>query len=454
MRNRRQVIFALAVLGALGAVAPNVGAASRPPNVVIIFADDLGYGDVGYQGAPDIPTPHIDRLAAGGVRFTDGYVTCAICSPSRVGLLTGRYQNRHGFEVNPGPIPPQREEAGMVTSEITLAQMLKEAGYATGMVGKWHLGMLKKFHPTRRGFDEFFGFLHGAHGFLDPMAARRLSDPIMRGLKTAEVTGYLTHVFTDEALAFIDRHADQPFFLYLPYNAVHTPLEATDEGLARVAGIADQDRRTYAAMTVAMDDGVGAVLARLEERGLEDNTIVFFLSDNGGVSKHARNAPLRGGKATYWEGGIRVPFCVRWPAGLPEGKVYREPVISLDIVPTVVAATGAKLPADRPIDGVDLLPFLTGATDSAPHETLYWRMFDRRAARRGNWKLVNMGAGDELYDLASDLSESRNLASEKPEVLRQLVTAFEKWSAQMADPAWTYPTREEMARFRRSRRRR
>jgi arylsulfatase A-like enzyme len=424
-------------------------AAEKPPNVVIIFADDMGYGDVGYQGAPDIPTPNIDRLAAGGVRFTDGYVSCAICSPSRAGLLTGRYQNRFGFETNPGPIPPQRETAGMATSEIILPQMLKAAGYATGMVGKWHIGMQDKHHPQTRGFDAFFGFLHGARSFFDTGRG----DPVLRGTKPIRFKGYLTDVFTDEAIAFIDANKNKPFFLYLPYNAVHTPLEATNEYLVRVKGIPNQDRRSYAAMTVAMDDGIGRVLDKLDENELDENTIVIFLSDNGGVSAHARNAPLRGSKSTYWEGGIRIPFCMRWPARLPKDTVYREPVISLDIVPTVVAAAGAKLPDGRPIDGVDLMPYLTGKQENPPHEILFWRMFERQAVRRGDWKLVRMENGVEgLFNLAEDLGETTDLSKKRPEMLKELASAFDEWSAQMAEPLWSYPTREEMAEYRRSRR--
>ncbi len=444
----RALLAALAAPALACALGPTaLAAAERPPNVVVILADDMGYGDVGYQGAPDIPTPNIDRLAAGGVRFTDGYVSCAICSPTRAGLLTGRYQNRFGHETNPGPIPPQAQEAGLPLTEITLPQMLARAGYATGMVGKWHLGMMDPQHPLARGFGEFFGFLHGGHSYLH--LAPSGPNSILRGMKPVAPTGYLTDVFTQEAIEFIDRHRAEPFFLYLPYNAVHTPLEATKPYMERVKAIEDNDRRTYAAMTVALDDGVGAVLAKLEREGLAGNTIVFFLSDNGGVQGHARNAPLRGFKSTYWEGGIRIPFCMRWPAKLPAGAVYRQPVISLDIVPTAVAAAGAKLPDDRPIDGVDLLPYLTGEKSGPPHETLFWRMFVRQAVRRGDWKLVRMEEGvEELYNLAEDLGETTDLSAARPEVLQGLAAAFDAWSAQMAEPLWTYPSRAELQPFR------
>jgi arylsulfatase A-like enzyme len=444
------VVVALLYAILAGAFFPGLSVAEeRPPNIVIILADDMGYGDVGYQGAPDIPTPNIDRLAAESVRFTDGYVSCAICSPTRAGLLTGRYQNRFGFETNPGPIPPQRERVGMATTEVTLAQMLESAGYATGMVGKWHIGMQKKHHPLNRGFGEFFGFLHGAHSYLD--ASR--GDPILDGTKPVRFKDYLTDVFTREAVAFIEAHKGQPFFLYLPYNAVHTPLEATEEYLDRVAGIEDRDRRTYAAMTVALDDGVGRVVEALETAGLTRNTLLFFLSDNGGTRAVGRNLPLRGFKSTYWEGGIRVPFCVRWPEKLPAGDVYREPVISLDIVPTAVAAAGATLPDDRRIDGVNLVPYLTGERTTPPHEILFWRMFDRQAVRKGDWKLVRMEGGvEELFNLAEDLGETNDLSTERPEVLRELARAFDEWSAAMAEPLWTYPTPEEIRAYRRSRR--
>ncbi len=438
------VAFAGAIAAAPAASRAQVERGDRPParpNVILILADDLGYGDVGYQGCPDIPTPNIDALAASGVRFTDGYVTCAICTPSRAGLLTGRYQNRFGLETNPGPVPPQREEAGLPNYQITLAEMLKGAGYTTALVGKWHLGMLPGQHPMSRGFDEFFGFLHGAHPYF-PNARR---NEMLRGREATNYDRYLTEVLADEALAFIERRRAEPFFLYLAFNAVHLPLQATDKYLARVSDIKDEARRTYAAMMVALDDAVGRVIEKLDALHLRESTLVWFISDNGGVEAHARNLPLRGGKATYWEGGIRVPFLVSWPGRLPAGKSYTPPVITLDVVPTIAALTGAALPADRPIDGVNLMPYLLGENAEAPHAILFWRMFERRAVREGRWKLVSMGGGPwELYDLSRDAAEAEDLAAARPEIVERLNRAFAAWASHMAEPMWRYPSQAEI----------
>jgi arylsulfatase A-like enzyme len=436
---------------------------------VVIVADDLGYGDVSYQGRPDVRTPHIDSLAEAGIRFTDGYASCPVCSPTRAGLLTGRYQQRFGHELNPGNDLPEdlgfRKTLGLPNSEVTLADLLKQAGYVTGMVGKWHLGFDKNFHPIVRGFDEFFGFLGGGHSYLDVGPRGR----ILRGWDPVAETEYLTDAFSREAVAFIEHHAGEPFFLYLPYNAVHTPLQATDEYVERFPEISAQNQRVYAAMTAALDDGVGRVLAALDEAGLADSTLVIFISDNGGVTYLAeadpssgrgegafslqairgslldaephpspgRNAPLKGGKALVHEGGIRVPFCMRWPAVLPAGGVYRQPVITLDILPTAVAAAGGDLPDDREIDGVDLVPYLNGRNPGRPHEALFWRHGPNEAVRMGSWKLLRYGPNPwRLYDLAEDIHEDRDLAPQNPEVVRMLTEAYEAWEATMVPPRW------------------
>ncbi len=407
--------------------------AGRRPNIILIISDDQGYADLGCYGCEDVPTPHIDSLARDGVRFTDGYVSCPVCSPTRAGLMTGRYQQRFGHETNPGAVP----DRGLPLDEITLANLLKSAGYVTGAVGKWHLGMTPELHPQKRGFVEFFGFLAGAHAYLN--AGLGTPNPIYRGTKPVDEKEYLTDAFAREAVAFIERHHTHPFFLYLAFNAVHAPLEATQKYLDRFSGIADQRRRTYAAMLSAMDDGIGAVLTKLREAGLEKETLVFFFSDNGGPpSNGSSNGPLRGYKGTPFEGGIRVPFLVKWPGRIPAGLVYRCSVISLDVLPTIVAAAGWKLPGDRPMDGVNLLPYLRGQNPEPPHDILFWRMRDNKAVRKSNWKLVLVRAQDpQLFDLSKDIGESNDLAGKKPDIVMELSQPLARWEAQMKPPLWS-----------------
>jgi len=441
----RRRFLALAGAGAAGLLAGRLGAAEarpRKPNVVVIISDDQGYADVGVQGCKDIPTPHLDSIAKNGVRFTNGYVSCPVCSPTRAGLATARYQQRFGHEFNTGPPPGSlREFVGLPLTEVTFADAMKAAGYVTGAVGKWHLGMRPQYHPFKRGFDEFFGFQHGGHSYLKLKPDDY--NPIQRGDKPIHEKEYLTDAFSREAVAFIERHKAKPFFLYLAYNAVHTPLEATAKYLDRFPNIKDRKRRIYAAMLAAMDDGVGAVLKALRDAGIEDDTLVFFLSDNGGPTRAnaSLNTPLKGGKGTMWEGGIRVPFFIQWKRRLPAGTTYDQPVIALDIFPTAVAAAGGTMPADRPIDGVNLLPYLKGEKPGAPHEALFWRMGPRHAVRKGNWKLVQMAAQPELYDLAADIGETTDLAADKPDILKDLADTYAAWDAQMAKPLWGPPRR-------------
>jgi len=423
---------------ALWACSPALAAPARP-NIIFIAADDLGYAELGVQGCRDVPTPNIDSIATNGVRFTDGYVSCPVCSPTRAGWLMGRYQQRFGHEFNPGPAQQADPNFGLPLSEVTLANQLKAAGYVTGIVGKWHLGYRPEFHPQKRGFDEFFGFLGGAHPYLPTAGA----DPILRGTEPVEEREYLTDAFAREALAFIERHRQRPFFLYLSFNAVHAPLQATEKYLARFPKIQDQRRRTFAAMLSAMDDAVGRVLERLRQHKLEDNTLIVFISDNGGPTNNtsSRNDPLRGYKGQVLEGGIRVPFLMQWKARLPKGLVYREPVIALDIFPTVVAAAGASLPAN-PLDGVNLLPYLTGQSKGAPHQALYWRFGPQAAIRKGPWKMVRLADGQpQLYNLAEDIGESRDLASAQSAKLKELLEDWEAWNRQLAPPRWQQPAR-------------
>lgn len=427
---------------------PAVSADSSRPNVLVILADDLGYADIGCYGSKEIPTPHIDSLAQAGLRCTDGYVTAGTCSPSRAGLLTGRYQQRWGFEFNCNAAAARKAPAliGLDPSAVTIADVLQRAGYATGICGKWHVGFHERHHPLARGFQEFFGFLPGAHQYL-PAKARgvRIEDAesgaanqIFRGREAVPEEAYLTEAFAREAGAFIERHKERPFFLYVPFNAVHTPFQTTDKYQQRFAHVADEKRRVYYAMTSALDDAVGEILAALKKHRLEENTLVVFLSDNGGPTYTGvqNNGPLRLGKLFLFEGGVRVPFIVRWPAKLKGGSLYREAVSALDLLPTFAAATGATLPPELTLDGVNLLPFLQGGEAAKPHAQLCWRNGPNHAIRKGNWKLVQAGSKVWLFDLAQDSGETTNLADQSPEVVAELQRAFENWSREMQPPAW------------------
>lgn len=444
--------LSLGVLLVLLAMASGAShAEDRPPNVVLILADDLGYAELGCQGASDVRTPHIDAIARAGVRFTSGYVTAPMCSPSRAGLVTGRYQQRFGHELNAIGLQNREPNVGLPVSEKTIGDRLRASGYVSATVGKWHLGGTEPYHPLRRGFEEFFGFLHEGHFYETNPSTGIVShlrrneppydeqNPILKGTEPVENVGYLTRALTREAIAFIDRHHDRPFFLYLPYNAVHSPMQAEEEDLRRFPEIKDQHRKVFAAMLAALDDGVGDVMKKLRERGLERDTLVIFLSDNGGPTAEltSSNAPLRGGKGQLYEGGIRIPFLMQWAGRLPEGVVHDRPVSSLDLLPTALAVAGSDV--DRAdLDGVNLLPYLEGRKKGLAHRRLFWRYGGLAAIRQENWKLVRPGGQRswELYDLASDVGETRNLAAEKPEVVNGLQTSWEEWNQGMIDPLW------------------
>jgi arylsulfatase A-like enzyme len=417
------LLFVLLASPALGADAP--------PNIVVILADDLGYADLGAQGSKDLATPHIDSLAKDGVRFTNGYVSGPVCAPTRAGLLTGRYPQRFGFEFNAPE--PRAAEYGLPREEATLSERLKGKGYATGMVGKWHLGFRPELTPPQRGFDEFFGFLSGMRSYFP----RAKADPILRGETPVRESEYLTTAFGREAAAFVERHRNEPFFLYVAFNSVHAPLQATDADLARFPGIAPPKRRTYAAMVAAMDDAVGVLLAKLREAGLEERTLVFFLSDNGGPTREttSSNLPFRGRKGQVYEGGIRVPFLVRWKGRLRGGRTFEEPVIALDIAATALAAAGLEAP--KGLDGVDLLGHLDGERKQQPHDALYWRYGDQSAVRMGEWKLVLRKGREELYHLGRDAGETMDLAAGEPERVRALRSVYEKWALGLVAPRWS-----------------
>ena len=446
----------------------------RRPNILFIVADDLGYGEPGCYGGTDIPTPHLDALAAGGVRFTHGYVTAAFCAASRAALLTGRYQTRFGFEFNPIGAKNAAPGIGLPVGEKTVADHLRATGYATALVGKWHLGGTAEFHPQRRGFDEFFGFLHEGHTYVPHpwegvttwLRRRALPDggtgrwtspdgrivwtthmggnepdydadnPLLRSSQPVDERANLTDAFTREANDFITRHRTQPFFLYLAYNAVHSPIQAPEAYLAKFAHLPDLHRRLFAAMLAHLDDSVGRVLAHLRATGLAENTLVVFLSDNGGPTKEltSRNDPLRGGKGELWEGGIRVPFIVSWPGRITP-RTDATPVISLDASATALALAGISAPP-TPLDGVNLWPLLSGKSTAAPHSALYWRVGERHAVRQGDWKLLRQRGAWQLYDLAHDVGEQTDRATTEPARTQALAALWETWNAAQVAPRW------------------
>jgi arylsulfatase A-like enzyme len=436
---KTEIAGAVAISLSVVVLAAGAGAAEpakrTKPNILIILADDLGYGELTCQGNRQIPTPNIDSIARNGVRFTSGYVSGPYCSPTRAGLLTGRYQQRFGHEFNPGPIGTESRAFGLPLNETTLAERLKSAGYATGMFGKWHLGNRPKFRPNRRGFDEFFGFLGGAHSYVNAGAA---ANPILRGNTRVNSIDYTTDSFGREAVAFIEAHHHEPWFVYLPFNAVHAPLQALPKYRERFPHIADERRRTFAAMLSAMDDHVGLVLSKIRALGLEDDTFIVFLSDNGGPTAitTSSNGPLNGYKAQVWEGGIRVPFLVQWKGHIPAGKVYEGPVIQLDIHPTALAVAGIKAPAEAKLDGVNLLSYLTGENQNAPHQALFWRFGIQRAVRKGDWKLTDLGNGPKLFNLATDIGEKSDLAATNSAKIQELEADYKAWNAMNIDARW------------------
>ena len=419
------------------------------PNVMVIIADDLGYHDLGFQGSKEIPTPHLDKLAAQGLRCTNGYVSHSFCSPTRAGIMTGRYQHRFGHENNPAWLP-ESTTAGLSLSETTFPSLMKQAGYTTGAVGKWHLGAHPQFHPNKRGFDEYFGALGGGHQYFPgDKGGVEYTIPLNRNGTDEAQTKYLTEQFGDEAAAFVGRHAGdgKPWMLYLAFNAPHTPLQAPKEWLETFAHIQPEQRRTYAAMVAAMDASIGGVMSKLDATKQTENTLIFFVSDNGGPNLAKKtgvnftdNSPLRGAKGDLHEGGMRVPFLVSWPAKIKPGT-YDQPVIALDFLPTSLAAADSTAPGN--LDGVNLLPFLTGEKTTAPHDLLFWRTGGpggTNAVRRGPMKLVRIGkAAPELYDLSTDIGESKNIASEKPQIVGELVTAIAEWEKGTIAPIFQSP---------------
>jgi arylsulfatase A-like enzyme len=478
-----------AVHWSTASAGPKAGDGPRPPNIVLIVADDLGYNDLSINGggvAGDaVPTPNINSIAANGIRFNRSYAGNATCSPSRAALLTGRYPTRFGFEFTSVPLTfsrviasskstgihptiyhaereqamPAYEAQGVPTSEISIARLLKQSGYRTLHVGKWHLGENQQFRPNAHGFDQSLGFLAGGSMFLpedDPQVvnAQQEFDPIDKFLwavapfgvrfndsEPFKPRGYMTDYLTDEALQAIKANREQPFFLYLAYNAPHTPLQATKADYDALPQINDHTRRVYGGMIRSLDRNIGRVLDELKQQGLDDNTLVIFTSDNGGanyIGLDGLNHPYRGWKATFFEGGVRVPLFMQWPGKIAAGSHFDEAVSHFDIFATAAAAAKAALPSDRIIDGVDLLPFAQGKQQGAPHEQLFWRSGAYQAVQAGDWKLqVNATQQlDWLYNIKDDPTEQHNLASALPEQVQALKSRLASFNQAQQAPLW------------------
>jgi len=467
---------------------------TQPPNVILIIADDLGYSDLSSYGNSLIHTPNIDGLGIEGVRFSQAYVTAAICGPSRVGILTGRYQQRFGSEFMPydqldpafmknlrSHYPGMRRKNpglrdlkphlfinrnnfndGLPSTEITIAEMLKQRGYSTGLVGKWNLGVGEGYYPDQRGYDYSYYFEGALTRYVnDPVDSSRYinqhlpwafselaawsprygSTAIREGRKEVNDTGYLTFSFANHALNFIEQQKNNPFFLTLTFNAPHDPFQVPTEYFNRINGVTDSVKRIYYGMIEALDDAVGLVLQKLRNLALDQNTIIIFLSDNGGATytRGTDNKPLSGGKCTNFEGGLLVPFFIKYPGSAHTNKVYQEPVSSLDIFTTIAAVTQTRLPAGRIYDGVNLLPFIEGKADSVPHNTFYWRSGYSKAMRKGNWKLY-INEKDKktfLFNLAEDREELHDQSANKADIDRDLLKMLQQWEqTQCIKPKW------------------
>lgn len=442
----RFIVCCLCLNAAIWPCSGMLAQASRP-NIILILADDAGYADFGFQGSQEFHTPHLDRLAASGIRCEQAYVTAAVCGPSRAGLLTGRYQQRFGFEENnvPGYMSAagtMGDDMGLPLDQQTIADYLQEIGYRTALIGKWHQGNADRFHPTKRGFDTFYGFRGGARSYHPygpgnpaPSAERRLEQGM--GIY-AEADTYLTDALAAAAVDFVQRHQDQPFFLMLSFNAVHTPMMALEGDMAHFPELRGK-RRKLAAMALAMDRACGQLIDTLEGLGIRDQTLIIFTNDNGGPSdtNASKNDPLSGTKANHLEGGIRVPFLISWPDALPARQRYAYPISTLDILPTIWAATEADSPAPDSVDGTNLLPFLSGEQKERPHQTLYWKKETRAAIRDGDWKLLRFpDRPAELYYVSADISETHNLALQNPEKVAALYQQLFAWELTLERARW------------------
>ena len=446
------IVIAVAWLLSTPALAGAFERDSRRPNLVLILADDMGYGDASCYGNTAFATPHLDALAAGGMRLTDFHSSGAVCSPTRAGLVTGRYQQRAGI---PGVIfadPKQNRHHGLHAHEVTLAELLKKAGYATGVVGKWHLGYQKEFNPRHHGFDRFRGYVSGNVDYLSHYDRMGIYD-WWDGLETVEEEGYTTRLITKHAVRFIEENKDRPFCLYVAHEAPHSPWQGPHDPPVRgpnaVPGNAvrgDEIQRAYREMIQEMDTGVCQVVSTLERLDLAERTLVFFFSDNGGTPVGS-NGPLRGHKGQLWEGGHRVPAIAWWPGHVEAGTTCDEPAMSLDLMPTLLALAGVEVPEGHQLDGASLLPALLDRR-SLGERTLFWSYRNQLAMRQGPWKLVvtppsgkgrRSGETVELYNLADDLGETHDLAEQSPDRARAMREAIRAWEAEVATGATQQP---------------
>jgi arylsulfatase A-like enzyme len=462
------------------------------PNIILILADDLGKHEIGVYGGIYVPTPNIDRIALNGCLFTEGYASAAICAPSRAGLLTGSYQQRFGFEFQPhkkyprsffirtfykmfmrkenaweferaSPLPSRQEvrQEGIPTDRNTIAELLKAEGYATGIIGKWHLGYYAPNLPNHRGFDYFFGFTE-AFSLYAPEKNKEVVNAktkeftdrhiwnqgrsrhcaIRQNDKVVEADEYLTYRLAAEANLFMEQHRDEPFFLYVPFSAPHTPYQAPKKIYDTLTHIHDHNKRVYYAMIAALDEAVGSILDKVKDLGIEENTLIIFASDNGAATylNVPDSAPLKGGKFTLFEGGINIPLMMQWKNRIAPQTVVHHPVSLLDIFPTVAAAALLSIPDETKPDGVNLLPYLSGKQLSAPHEALFWRSGYNRAIRKGNWKMIvdDRHFVLHLYDLANDKSEIKNLREQYPAIIDELFDELERWDSEMEKPRWPF----------------
>jgi arylsulfatase A-like enzyme len=433
-RSHQMVIWMLCGILMLGSTSFKTTTDVSKPNIIVILIDDAGYADFGFMGSKDLLTPRLDELAKKSVRLTDAHVSASVCSPSRAGLLTGRYQQRFGYECNEGD-----GYIGIDISQTLLPKRLVTAGYTTAAFGKWHLGFKPEQHPLSNGFQYYYGFLSGGRSyFYKPDKDDRPGVPtaLLENRKQVAFEGYLTDVLGDKAADFIHENKSKPFFMYWAPNAVHTPLDADQKDLDKFP---NHPRKKLAAMTFALDRAVGKLLDALQQDQLLDNTLIFFLSDNGGAhNNQSDNFPLKGFKGNKYEAGHRVPFLVHWPAKWKGGNNFAGLSSALDIFPTALDAARIKNDASAGLDGVSLIPFLTGTKKGSPHGELVWRKDGAAAIRKGNYKLIQFrGLEDRLYDLSSDLGETHDLKSTKPDVYRDLKARFTLWEKDKMKPIWT-----------------
>lgn len=401
---------------------------SERPNIIIVLIDDAGYADFGFMGSKDLQTPHIDALANSGVKFTDAHVTATVCAPSRAGLLTGKYQQRFGFEANgTGGI-------GLSDDVTTMADVFKSNGYNTYALGKWHLGEETLDHPNQRGFDEFYGFLAGSRSYF-PLDNPSKEKMLQHNGERVVFDGYMTDVLGNQSVKFVEVSKDKPFFMYLSYNAVHTPMHAKQEHLEKFK---DHPRRELAAMTLSLDENIGKLLEKLDALGKRDNTLIYFLSDNGGAhNNQSSTGSLKGWKGNKFEGGHRVPFVISWPKEIVAGASFDGLTSSLDIFETSIAAANIVKPENLQLDGVNLIPYLKDEKQGDPHQQLFWRKLNESAARIGDYKIINLkGYGSTMYNLSGDLGETIDLSQNKSEQFDTVWSAYKTWQNQLINPLW------------------